>query len=1053
MDRARRIIAIVLLALVAACASTSDRATLAQLRSVNIEIKEERIEDGIDRAIQGYERFLAETTGSPMASEAMRRLADLKIEKEYGVIGTTSPQTKTESSVSTAMDRPESYDAAKARQAAVTRRAEETASSVTPGGKSESERDFEKRATVSAEIKGAAQRPDEPLPAGADLEKAGARDAIELYKQLLVKYPLYDRKDQVLYSMSRAYEELGQVEEAMTVMNRLVKEHPESRYFDEVEFRRGEYFFTRKKFLDAEDAYKAVADRGARSSFYELALYKLGWSFYKQELYEDALNRFIALLDYKQSTGFDFESSRDELERKRVEDTYRVISLSFSNSGGSSAVDDYFAKRGHQPYEVDIYRNLGEFYLEKRRYNDAAVTYKAFVTRNPLHKVSPNFDMQVIDIYKKGSFPKLVIDSTKDFARSYGLKSEYWKHFDPKTHPEVVGYLKTNLKELANHYHALYQDKRLDKAKDANFQEALTWYREFLDSFPRDTDASVMNYQFADVILENKMFGDAAREYEKTAYDYPAHEKAAAAGYAAVYAHREALKIAAPATRDTVKQDIIRSSLKFADTFPMHEKAAVVLGAAADDLYEMKDYERTIATAHKLIDQFPKAEQDIRRAAWLVVAHASFALEKFEDAEKGYVTVVQLTAETDKTREAVIDNLAASVYKQGEQARKRGDHKAAADQFLRIATIAPTSKIRPTAEYDAATALLQIKEWGRAVEILEAFRKNYPANELQPEVTKKIALAHKEAGNLALAAAEYERVETESKEDELRRGALSLAAELYEQAGQTERASRVYRRYVEQFPRPLEFALEARHKLARLYKSANDNKSYLSELRQIVDSDARAGGERTDRTRYLAAVSALALTEPHYERFVEIKLVKPFEKNLARKKAAMKEATDAFGKLAGYQAGEATAAAAFYIAEIYYHFGKALTESERPDNLSATEREQYELALEEQAYPFEEKAIKLHEKNLELLSVGVYNAWIDKSIERLAQLMPARYARAEENPGFIDSIGPYRYVLVTKPSSPEVSPRKDVQPAQSESGQLSGTERPEHGESSAASAQ
>jgi outer membrane protein assembly factor BamD (BamD/ComL family) len=1049
MDCARHIIAIVLLALVAACASTSDQSTLAQLRGVKIEIEEERIEDGIDKAIKGYERFLAETTGSPMASEAMRRLADLKIEKEYGHIGAASPQAMTERSVGTSMDRPESYDAARERQTAVARRAEAATSGVMAAGKSESEGDFEKRATVSAEIRDAARRPDEPLPAGADLEKAGAREAIALYQQLLVKYPLYDRKDQVLYSMSRAYEELGQVEEAMTVMNRLVKEHPDSKYFDEVEFRRGEYFFTRKKFLDAEDAYKAIANRGAHSSFYELALYKLGWTLYKQELYEEALNSFIAVLDYKQSTGFDFESSRDELEKKRVEDTYRVISLSFSNSGGSSVVDDYFAKRGSQPYEVDIYRNLGGFYLEKRRYNDAAVTYKAFVKRHPLHKVSPSFDMQVIDIYKKGGFPKLVIDSSKDFARSYGLKSEYWKHFDPKTHVEVVGYLKSNLKDLANHYHALYQDKRQDKAKDANFQEASTWYREFLESFPRDPDAPGMNYQLADVMLENKMFGDAAREYERTAYDYPAHEKSAAAGYAAVYAHREAVKVATPATRDTVKRDIIRSSLKFADTFPMHEKAAVVLGAAADDLYEMKDYERTIATAHRLIDQFPKAEQDVRRAAWLVAAHSSFALEKFEEAEKGYVTVIQLTAGTDKARESVIDNLAASIYKQGEQARKREDHKVAADHFLRIATAAPASKIRPTAEYDAATALLQLKDWGRAVEILEAFRKDYPANELQPEVTKKIALAHKEAGNLALAAAEYERVETESREEELRRGALSLAAELHEQAGQTERAVRVHRRYIEQFPRPLEFALEARHKLARLYKSANDGKSYFSELRQIVDNDARAGGERTDRTRYLAAVSALALTEPYYEKFAEIRLVKPFQKNLARKKAAMKEATDAFGKLAGYQAGEATAAAAYYIAEIYYHFGKALTESERPDNLSAAEREQYELALEEQAYPFEEKAIKLHEKNLELLSVGVYNAWIDKSIERLAQMMPARYARSEESPGFIDRIGPYRYAQVSKPSSPVVPARTDGQPAQT--GQLSGTERPERGEPGAAS--
>lgn len=1050
MDRARQIAVIILSAFVASCASTGERATLAQLRNVKIEIKEEKIEGGIEKAIQGYERFLAETAESPMVPEAMRRLADLKVEKEYGIIGTDTTRTKPQRPASTAMDRPERYDAAKMGQKGAGRA--QPGSDATVGVASESERDFEKRATASPEIKDAARGADRPLPAaaGADLEKAGPREAIALYKQLLAKYPLYDRKDQVLYHMSRAYEELGDVEEAMKVMNRVVKEHPGSKYFDEVQFRRAEYFFTRKKILDAEDAYKSIVDRGVRSSFYELALYKLGWTFYKQELYEDALDRFFALLDYKLSIGFDFENSKDDLEKKRVEDTYRVISLSFSSAGGPKGVAEYFGKHGKRSYEMNIYQNLGEFYLDKRRYNDAAVTYKTFVKGNPLHKVSPHFDMRVIEIYRKGAFPRLVIDSTKEFARSYGLKSAYWKHFDPKAQPEVVGYLKTNLRELANHYHALYQDKRLEKAKDTNYREALAWYGEFLDSFPSDPDAPGMNYQLADLLLENKAFARAALEYEKTAYDYPAHEKGAAAGYAAVYARREALKVAAPETRDVVKRDIIRSSLRFADTFPKHEKAAVVLGAAADDLYELKDYEPAIAAARKLIDQFQQTEQEIRRAAWLVVAHSSLELGKFVDAEKAYTTVLRLTGEKDKTREAVIDNLAASIYKQGEQASKGGDHKAAADHFLRIAHVAPTSKIRPAAEYDASAALLHLKEWSRAVAVLEAFRKNYPANELQPEVTKKIALAHKEAGNLAQAAAEYERVETESKDDELRRGALALAAELYEQAGQTEGALRVYRRYVGYFPRPLELAVETRYKIAQLHKSANDTKSYVSELRQIVDSDARAGSERTDRTRYLAAMSALALAEPLYERFVEIKLVKPFEKNLARKKAAMKEATDAFGKLADYQAGNVTAASAFYIAEIYYHFGRALIESERPDNLNAVEREQYELALEEQAYPFEGKAISLHEKNLELLAVGVHNTWIDKSLEKLAKLVPARYAKFEESTGFIDKLGPFRYERITQPSPPGAPARKDARPLQT--GRAQGTGGPAQQEPSAAPA-
>lgn len=989
--------------LLGACATSADRATIAQLRHVRIEVKEERVEGGIDKAIQGYERFLAETGESPLVPEAIRRLADLKVEKEYGYLGgtrTPAPAAPGETRA-VALARPPQFQAP----------AEPSVPPVLPPAarKREAERDFEQRATAAAEIKSAPRETIGDLPGGADLERAGAREAIALYRELLAKYPLYERKDQVLYHMARAHEELGEVEQAMAVMDRLVKEHPRSKYYDEVQFRRGEFFFTRKKILDAEEAYKAVVDIGPGSAFYELALYKLGWTFYKQELYEDALDRFTTLLDYKASTGFDFEKSTDELEKQRVDDTYRVISLSFSNLGGSEAIAAYFDRRGKRPYEVDIYRNLAEFYLEKRRYQDAALTYKAFVKRDPFHKVAPQFDMEVIATYRKGGFPRLVIDATKEFARSYGLKAAYWKHHDPQARPEVIGYLKENLRTLATHYHALYQDKRHEKTKAENFAEALVWYREFLASFPRDSEAPAMHYQLAELLLEHKMYAAAAVEYEKTAYDYPPHEKGAAAGYAAVYAHREALKAAAPSAQAGMKREIIRSSLRFVDTYPDHEKAAVVLGAAADDLYEMKEYETARTQARRLIAQYPQAEPEVRRGAWLVVGHASLELNQYPEAEEGYRRVLQLTAADAKDRAAVVDNLAAAIYKQGEEASKRGDHATAANHFLRIAEAAPTSKIRPIAEYDGATALLQLKEWDRAIAVLQAFRAAYPKHELQPEVTKKVAYAYKEAGRLALAAAEYERIEVESKDEDERRGALSLAAELYEQAGEHTAAVRVYRRYVDIFPRPLELALEARHKLAGIYKTTNDTKSYRAELERIVAADARAGAERTDRTRYLAAVSALALTEPLYHRFVEIRLVKPFEKNLARKRQAMKQATDAFGKLVEYRAGEVTAAAAYYIAEIYYHFSRALLESERPDDLNELEREQYELALEEQAYPFEERAIALHEKNLELLGTGVYNAWIDKSLAKLAQLVPARYAKAEEGADFIDTLGPVQY--------------------------------------------
>src|SRR5690606_8964292 len=97
------------------------------------------------------------------------------------------------------------------------------------------------------------------------------------------------------------------------------------------------------------------------------------------------------------------------------------------------------------------------------------------------------------------------------------------------------------------------------------------------------------------------------------------------------------------------------------------------------------------------------------------------------------------------------------------------------------------------------------------------------------------------------------------------------------------------------------------------------------------------------------------------------------------------------------------------MAEVYYGFNRALMESERPTNMQPAELQEYELALEDTAFPFEEKAIGVHEKNLELIRAGVYNAWIEKSLAKLAQLMPARYAKAEVSSGFLGSIDRYAY--------------------------------------------
>lgn len=945
--------------LFAPCALGSDKATLEQLNAVKPDLKDEKINGGLDKVMQGYQRFLE------LTPEAIHHLADIKFQQAYVA--------------------PEKNTAGKKKPAPQPDRKTGAAS---------------EEAGTEDESRGMVQ-------------PAGMMEAIALYKKLLDKFPAYQRRDQVLYQLSYAYEELGDVDESIKIINRLVKEYPNSRNIDELQFRRGEYYFTRKKFKEAESGYKAIVDIGSKSSFYEPALYKLGWTLYKQELYTDALQRFFALLDYKISTGYDAEHPKGTPDEKRIDDSYRAVSLCFSSMGGADAVMEYFDRNGKRKYEPTVYSNLAEHYLEKRRYDDAAKSYKDFVKRNPYDKMSPQFDMRVIETYKKGGFPKLVLESNKDYVSNYGLKSQYWKHFDVKAYPEVLVYVKTNLKELAHHYHALYQDERLAKDKEENFQEAMKWYRAFLDSYPQDAESPAINYQLAELLNENKRYDQAVAEYEHTAYQYAPHEKSTAAAYAAVAARRDGLATVSQEGRERAQREVIRSSLKFSETFPQHEKSALVMAAAVEDIYRMKEYDLAQSTARKLLANFPNSDQGIRRSAWLIIAHSSFDLAHYAEAEEGYLQVLQLTPERDASRNVLAENLAAAIYKQGEQANKLGDFKTAAGHFLRVGKLAPTSKIRSTADYDGATALIQTKDWDGAGEVLRAFRSSYPGNPLQFEATKKIAFIYKEAGKLALTAAEYERIEKESQDVEVRREALLTAADLYVQAKETDKALQVYQRYVSNFPKPLEPALETRNKIAAMLKARNDTAGYLNELKQIVEADAGAGAERTDRTRYLAATASLVLTEPLFDQFLEIKLTKPFDKNLARKSAALKSTKEAFDKLLSYKVGDVTAAATYYIAEMYYSFSWALMESERPDDLNAQELEQYELALDEQSYPFEEKAIQTHEKNLELLTLGIYSPWIDKSFDRLAKMVPARYAKPEEGSGFIETLDTVDYDALT----------------------------------------
>lgn len=833
------------------------------------------------------------------------------------------------------------------------------------------------------------------------------RAAIARYQAFLKTYPKDPANDRVLYQLGRAHEQGGDLETALKTLDRLVEDHPATTYRDEAQFRRGELLFTARDYPAAEKAYATVlasSSAGAKNPYHDRALYMQGWSLFKQGRLDDGLRSFFAVLDLKVAGregegGIETLTGLSRADRELVEDTFRVTSISLANLQGAESIPAYMQPAERRAYEFRVYEQLGELYIRQDRTKDAADTFGLFARTWPLHAQAPQLQARVIDIYERGGFATLALAAKKDYVVHYGASGEF-RRANPDGWKRAQPLVKTHLADLARHHHAAAQKSRAS----ADYQEAVKWYRAGLDAFPTDADAAQNNFLLAELLFEDARFAQASTEYEKTAYRYPAHEKSADAGYAALLGYARQQKAAGAAEQPALQRNSVDSALRFAKSFPSDARSGAVLADAAEKLYALKDGEQAASVAERVLALQPAAADAQRRLAWTVLAHTAFERGAFERSEQSYAEVLRLVPEKDAARADLVERQAASIYKQGEQARAAGKERDAVGHFERVARAAPQSAVRATAQYDAAATLIALKDWDGAARTLEDFRQRFPNHPLQTEVGGKLAVAYIEKGQWSGAAGEFERVSAAASDPEVARNTLWQAAELHEKAGSRAAAAKTYERWLAQNPQPLAPAVEARFRLAGIARQDGNATRELALMRDIFSADQAGGAARTDRTRYLGATAALALAEPVAEAYRKVALTEPLKRQLALKKAKMEEALKAYAAASDYGVADVTTAATYRTAVVYRDFGKALMASERPKKLSRVELEQYNVLLEEQAFPFEEKATELHELNARRATAGVYDAWVKSSFDALRELRPVRYGKNERSEGAVDAI-------------------------------------------------
>ena len=849
----------------------------------------------------------------------------------------------------------------------------------------------DRRAAASA----GRDRPDE----AASIAAAHYAEAIAIYKSLLgQKESTGESRGELLYQLARAYEESGQPTRAMTLLTEMPEAPPNAEatvVYADAQFRRGELLFAAKSFAEAEQAYRRVAALGEQIPVYVQSLYKLGWSLFKQGRYDEAVEVFFTLLDHRLPPGTDVMaqvSAFSRAEREQASDVFRAVALCFSHSGGVSALAEHLAQHRNRPYEEQLYRSLGELYVTEERYSDAAQAYLALARQSPLSAATPPLYTQVIGIYEQAGFTDRTVETKAEFARAFAPHADFWRYHDPKSMPEVTQRVEASIAELAQHYHAAARQQ--ESAHD--YREAEKWYRTYLRAFGDSEQAAAMNFRLAELLYANGQYPQAASEYERTAYAYgqDPHSRSADAGYRTLLSRTEHEKTLTGQRQVSWARDSADRAIRFVESFPAHPQAAAVLATTGGKLLDHNKQAKAMQVSQRLLNKQPPIPPALRQQSAILLAQAHFESNDYAAAERGYEVALKLVKTDDPRHASLRERLAASIYRQGQDSLAKGNARQAASQFLRASRTTRGSPIQPKALYDAAAALLTLEKWAEAAALLERFQKGYPEHPLQPEAMQKLAFAYQKSGRTAEAADEYRRLGQRGQAAAVRRAALLQAADLYRQAGATDDAVAALELYLDRFPRPVSAAIAVRQQLAELAQAESDEERRRYWLEQIIEADRRiTGAARNRQTREPAARAALQLAENSVTAFHRVRLVEPLESSLPRKLKAMKGALKALEQAAEYGVSPVATAATYQIAQIYQALSRELLASARPQHLSGEARAQYDLMLEEQAFPFEEKAIHFHEANARRRREGRDDPWIAKSLDRLAELAPARYAK------------------------------------------------------------
>jgi cellulose synthase operon protein C len=692
----------------------------------------------------------------------------------------------------------------------------------------------------------AEQAPEEPV--------VNYTRTIELFAQLIRDWPESKMLDGAYYMQGYCLSAMEQEEKALENFKLLVQRFPNSSFRQEAWWRIGEYYFDSALLAESIQAYqKVIEDKEGR--FYDKGLYKLAWSYFRDDKYNLAINRFQELVRYSDNLT-EKTGGGSDLRGEAVQ--YLAISIQEDDwdGDGEPDVDSGLPRirsylEADQAYEADVIREVIKLLFDNARYEQMVSTVRYYLERYPNSPHNPVLHDQMITALGRLFKIDEAFAERDVFARQYGYDSSWAKANvnDEAVLEQAIELVEQALILSAQKFHrdaqkasqlAAQGDAAQQSLAETLYASAAQGYRTYLNQYPRSKNAYDLKFWLADCLYGSRQFAEAVSSYDEVIADKADDKYLEKSAWLAALTREEIVKTLArdgelpavpsllgdeyvqpEANNDETEEndgklivikpidipDAVRSLIEARKTYALlpnkyrnQEKSAqlhIMLYKTGEHYFDFKHYEEARKWFKKLIEEHPKSTVTQFAARRLIDTYRE--ANDWQNVALWAERISKLDFGKDFGDELRTLEVGA-LFRSATLLFEQGEFQKAADEYIRLVNENPKAKDAPQALNNAAFAYEKIRKFESAGRVYERIVKEYPDSEFVENALFNLAKSHQKVFDYDKAIDTYARLFKEFPGSQRRADYLYLAADNLAKTGQYRKAASRYEEYARTFP-------------------------------------------------------------------------------------------------------------------------------------------------------------------------------------------------------------------------------------------------------------